>query len=98
MKQARHARCVSFDRVRDRLNEQRTENEDCCREQLNDDMERRPCSVLERVADGVAGNGRLVRLAVLSAVVSELDVPERLTVQPMRRVCSKRKKAINVTT
>lgn len=42
--------------------EERAENEDGSGEELDDHVEGGPGGVLERVADGVAGDGRLVRL------------------------------------
>ena len=43
-------------------------------EQLDDDVQRGPRRVLERVADRVARHGGLVRLGALAPVVAELDV------------------------
>lgn len=57
-----------------RVDEEWAEDEDGGGEQLDDHVEGGACRVLERVADCVPRDGGLVGLAVLPAVVAQLDV------------------------
>src|SRR5215472_11349026 len=55
------------------LEEEWCENECDCREQFDEDVQRRPGGVLEGIADGVADDGGLVCVGALAAVLSGFD-------------------------
>lgn len=76
-------------------NEQWSEHEDSGRQQLDHDVKRRPRRVLEGVPDGVACDGRLVRVAALSSEVPQLSEPERSATNQCGGVVVKAFDAVN---